>query len=85
MSSKYPAVWTKVATSLKVAALVTVLGSIVLAATPRMHTDAPSEGSVAASKVEAAPADSNRATSSDYFPAQFAAPSGPVAEQPPTF
>ena len=82
----------RIVTSLKVAALVTVLGSLVLAAEQRLATQT-SEISVAQTvatqTVPAIPASTadnvgQRATI-DYFPARFPAPSGPAAEQPPTF
>lgn len=69
-------------TSLKVAALVSVLAAVVLAAEHRLEV-APdptiARPTVASpdSRAEQAPA--------DYFPAHFSPPSGPVAEQPSTF
>lgn len=75
-------------TSLKVAALVVVLGSVVLAAEQRLATvDLPGQpiaaGTAPASR--AAPDGGAQPTATDYFPARFPAPSGTDAEQPPTF
>lgn len=80
-----PSASSKLVTSLKVAALVTVLGSVVLAAEQRFVSHAaPAPISV----TQTAPASSSAAPDGAapyYFPAQFPAPSGEVAEQPPTF
>jgi hypothetical protein len=77
----------RVVTSLKVAALVTVLGAVVLAAEQQLTTAIPPE--LAAASVSVTPrestSDRDATPVSDYFPAQFPAPSGPVADQPPTF
>lgn len=76
---------TKVVTSLKVAALVSVLGAVVLAAEHRLEA-APDQMVVRAS-VAAADSKADRGgeqARADYFPANLAAPSGPTAEQPPT-
>jgi hypothetical protein len=81
--------WNKIVTPLKVAALVTMLGSVVLLAEQRIATPVAAGQPVAA---ETAPAPQaairDRAAQpgpTDYFPAHFSAPSGPVADQPPTF
>jgi hypothetical protein len=78
---------TRVVTSLKVAALVVVLGSVVLAAEQRKATDTAPGNTVAAvvAPAQSAPGSVAQAAAAAYFPAQFAAPSGPVEEQPPTF
>jgi hypothetical protein len=77
---------TKVVTSLKVAALVSILGAVVLAAE---HELAVPPEQTAASAITA-PRDGSansgaQPAASDYFPAQFPAPSGAVADQPQTF
>jgi len=79
---------TKFATSLKVAAMVSILGAVVLAAEQQWVTAIPSQESAPSASVT--PRDGNAGSAaqqapSDYFPATFPAPSGPVAEQPPTF
>lgn len=87
MLTESPSVLTKLVTSLKVAALVTVLGSVVLAVEQRMATavtpEPTSTTAPSASPVSSADGAAVQAAS-DYFPAHFAAPSAPVAEQPPT-
>lgn len=77
----------KVVTSLKVAALVSILGAVVLAAEHRLDSRIyPEQIAAAATAVSGnAPAASGRQDSDDYFPAHFPAPSGSVADQPPTF
>jgi hypothetical protein len=77
----------RIVTSLKVAALVTVLGSLVLAAEQRLATPISPEQSVAtAPALPASTADSaGQQAAIDYFPARFPAPSSEAAELPPTF
>ena len=79
---------TKFVTSLKVAALASVLGAVVLAAEHRLASDvAPDqtpERPTATSLDSKADHDA-LAAAGDYFPAHFPAPSGPDSEQPPTF
>ena len=75
-----------IATSLKVAALVSVLGAVVLAAEHRLEV-AP-DPTIARPTVASPAANAERGTeqaAADYFPAHFPPPSGPVAEQPSTF
>ena len=83
-----------VVTSLKVAALVTVLGTVVLAAERHLAkqvspeavsaTDfAPSRGPSASTPKTAAP--QVKPEAEDYFPSQFDETKGKVEEQPPTF
>jgi hypothetical protein len=79
---------TKVVTSLKVAALVSILGAVVLAAEHQLPATTPPEQT--APSVRVTPLDGKTDSAAqqapgDYFPAHFPAPSGPVAEQPPTF
>jgi hypothetical protein len=79
---------TKVVTSLKVAALVTILGAVVLAAEQQLAPAIPAEQTVQSASVASQDGKTDSAaqqTRSDYFPANFPAPSGPVADQPPTF
>jgi hypothetical protein len=83
-----PSVSSRIVTSLKVAALVTVLGSLVLAAEERMATPISPEQSVpvaTAPAVPASPADRSEWAATEYFPARFPAPSGEAAALPPTF
>lgn len=79
---------TKFVTLLKVAALVVVLGSVVLAAE---HRKAPDFSPVQSAAVEAVPPTPPAAdvgaqqAATDYFPARLPAPSGPAAELAPPF
>ena len=85
-----------VATSLKVAALVTVLGTVVLAAERHMATRVAPEEIIATEVAPArlaspspaalpnAPAQAQPAQE-DYFPSHFDESKGEAAEQPPTF
>jgi hypothetical protein len=79
---------TKFVTSLKVAALASVLGAVVLAAEHRfdmqLAPDQTGAGVAAASADSKADRGAQQAPA-DYFPAHFPTPSGPVSEQPPTF
>lgn len=79
--------WTKFVTSLKVAALASVLGAVVLAAEHRLATEpAPDQTQTGLAAASPGPnADYRAQLAPDYFPAQFPAPSGPVSDQPPTF
>jgi hypothetical protein len=75
-----------VVTSLKVAALVSVLGAVVLAAEHRLEV-AP-DPTIARQTVASPDSTAERGAEqalADYFPAHFPPPSGPVAEQPSTF
>jgi hypothetical protein len=75
-----------VVTSLKVAALVSVLGAVVLAAEHRLEV-APN-ATIARQTVAFPDAKAERGAEQapvDYFPAHFPPPSGPVAEQPSSF
>ena len=86
MLSKSFSGMTGVVTSLKVAALVSVLGAVVLAAEHRLEV-AP-EPTIARPTVASPASKAERGTEqapADYFPAHFPPPSGPVAEQPSTF
>ena len=84
-----------VATSLKVAALITVLGTVVLAAERHMATQISPEEVVATDLAPAriaSPAPAAKAAApqvqpaqEDYFPSHFDETKGEVAEQPPTF
>ena len=89
MLNETPSASTKIVTALKVAALVTVLSTVVLAAEHRLVTAVPHEQIVAA---ESATAHSTAALdvtaqqpAIDYFPARFPAPTGEPAEPMPTF
>ena len=99
MLNESPSALKRLVTSLKVAALVTVLGTVVLAAERQLSTDVSPEeiiatdvapGQVAApapsgQSAQAARAASEQNAAEDYFPAQFPEPKGEPAQQPPTF
>ena len=86
MLSETPSASTKIVTALKVAALVTVLGTVVLAAEQRFVTAVPHEQTVAATATaHQAPASDGTAAATEYFPARFPAPTGEPAEPMPTF
>ena len=90
MLNENPSASTKIVTALKVAALVTVLGTVVLAAEQRLAA-VPHEQTIAAASVMAHPAAAPDVTAQqaaiDYFPARFPAPVGEdsPAEPMPTF
>lgn len=72
--------------SLKVAAVVAILGSVVLAA--EQHKGTEIRPAVAAPTAPASPQNPGsraRDAAADYFAAQVPAPSGRAAESPPTF
>jgi len=81
MLKETPSGSTKIITALKVAALATVLGSVVFATEHRWANIAPHEQTVAAQ----APAPDAQQAAIDYFPARFPAPTGQPAEPMPTF
>ncbi len=86
MLSKSFSGMTRVVMSLKVAALVSVLGAVVLAAEHRL--DVAPDAAIARPTIASPDSRGERATEqapADYFPAHFPPPSGPVAEQPSTF
>jgi hypothetical protein len=86
MVSKSFSQMARVVTSLKIAALVSVLGAVVLAAEHRLEVTP--DPTIARPTVTSPDSKAERGTeqaSADYFPAHFPPPSGPVAEQPPTF
>jgi hypothetical protein len=83
-----------VVTSLKVVALVTVLGTVVMAAERHLATRISPEEIIATDMAPArmsSPAGPSASAapvqqpSTDYFPSQFPAPKGEAAEQAPTF
>jgi len=76
----------RVVRSLKVAALVSLLGAVVLAAEHRLEV-APDQ-TIARPAVAVPDSKADRGGEqavAEYFPANFATPSGPVADQSPTF
>jgi hypothetical protein len=89
MLNENPSASTKIVTALKVAALVTVLSTVVLAAEHRLVTAVPHEQIVASESATAHPAGAPDVTAQqaaiDYFPARFPAPTGEPAEPMPTF
>jgi hypothetical protein len=100
MLNESPSALKRLVTSLKVAALVTVLGTVVLAAERQLSTTevspegvvatdlAPAQAAAPAastSTASATAAPSTPSTPDDYFPAQFPEPQGEPAPQPPTF
>jgi hypothetical protein len=80
MLNETPSASAKLITSLKVAALVTILGTVVLAAEQRW-APVPHEQTIAAQT----PASDAQQAAIDYFPARFPAPTGQPAEPMPTF
>jgi hypothetical protein len=89
MLSETPSASTKIVTALKVAALVTVLGTVVLAAEQRFAAAVSHEQTTFAETATAhhAPALDGTAqqAATEYFPARFPAPTGEPAEPMPTF
>ena len=87
MLNETPSGSTKIVTALKIAALVTVLGSVVFAAEHRLVSAVPHEqtiATVAAHQASAADGTAQQAAI-DYFPARFPAPTGEPSEPLPTF
>jgi hypothetical protein len=88
-----PSALNRVVTSLKVVALVTVLGTVVLAAERELATKISPEEMVAAdigparavSSAKPATAAPVQTAPADYFPSHFPAPTGEPAEPMPTF
>ena len=96
MLNESPSALKRVVMSLKVAALVTVLGTVVLAAERQLSTEVSPEGiigtevtsaqvAIPGQPAPAAPAASEQKAPADYFPSQFPEPKGESAQQPPTF
>jgi hypothetical protein len=87
MLNESPSASSKIVTALKVAALVTVLGTVVIAAEQRLATAVPHEQTIAAATAHqsSAPDGTAQQAATDYFPARFPAPTGEPSEQPPTF
>jgi len=88
MLTEHSSGFTKFVTSLKVAALASVLGAVVLAAEHRFAVEAPPDQAGALPAAAAVDSKADPATqqaAADYFPAQFPPPSGPVSEPPPSF
>jgi hypothetical protein len=94
MLNESPSVLKRIVMSLKVAALVTVLGTVVLAAERQLSTEVSPEGIIIGTEVapaqvavpaQSAPAASEQKAPADYFPSQFPEPKGESAQQPPTF
>jgi hypothetical protein len=89
MLNETPSATSRLITSLKVAAVVTVLGTVVLAAEQRWAGAVPHEQTIAAQAATArqtpAPDGAAQQAAIDYFPARFPAPTGQPAEPMPTF
>jgi hypothetical protein len=87
MLNETPSATSRLITSLKVAAVVTVLGTVVLAAEQRWAGAVPHEQTIAAAASHQAPATDSAAQQAamDYFPARFPAPTSEPAEPMPTF
>jgi len=89
MLNETPSASAKLITSLKVAALVTILGTVVMAAEQRWASAVPHEQTIAADTATArqtpAPDGTAQQAAIDYFPARFPAPTGQPAEPMPTF
>jgi hypothetical protein len=80
----------RVAASLKVVALATLLGTVVVAAERHLAFKVSPDEAVAAAAAPAYPGAPAAPASSDgsdlyYFPSQFPEPTGEPAAQPPTF
>jgi hypothetical protein len=84
MLNETPSSLSKIITSLKVAALVMVLGTVVIAAEQRIAA-VPAAKTVAAVTSQPASGSATQPVTSDYFPAQFPAPTGEISEPAPTF
>jgi hypothetical protein len=93
-----PSALRRIVTSLKVVALATVLGTVVLAAERHMATRVSPDEAISAEQAPSrlmsdgaaasaqSPMPANMAAPDAYFPSQFPEPSGPAdEEQPPTF
>jgi hypothetical protein len=95
MLRKSPSVMRHVVTSLKVVALATVLGTVVLAAERHLATQVSPEEIIATDMAPArlpgpaaskpAPAAPAQQASEPYFPSQFPEPTGEPAAEPSTF
>ena len=91
MLNESPSALNRFVTSLKVVALATVLGTVVLAAERQLATGVVPEAVVVAAPAYAppvsasAPAASTQQAPADYFPSHFPAPKGEPAEPMPTF
>jgi len=86
MLNETPSGSTKIVTALKIAALVTVLGSVVFAAEHRLVSAVPHEQTIATFAAPAPAADGTAQQAAiDYFPARFPAPTGEPSEPLPTF
>jgi hypothetical protein len=88
MLTESPSGLNRAVTSLKVAAVVAILGSVVLAAERHKGTEILPEPAAAAQTAPASqqnPGSGAQDAAAVYFPAHFPAPSGPAAELPPTF
>jgi hypothetical protein len=89
MLNEMPSGSTRIVTALKIAAVVTVLGSVVFAAEHQLASVVPHAQTIAApiATVHQAPAADGAAqqTATDYFPAQFPAPTAQASEPMPTF
>jgi hypothetical protein len=86
MLNETPSGSTKIITALKIAAVVTVLGSVVFATEHRLASAVPHEQTVAAITAQAYAADGTaQQAATDYFPARFPAPTGEPSEPAPTF
>ena len=79
---------TRLVTSLRVAALVAILGSVVLAAEQRNSTETlpgPTVADQTASASQSKPAGGAQQAAAGYLPAHFRTASGDGADLPPTF
>ena len=83
MLNETPSAFDRITTSLKVAALAIVLGTVVIAAEHRLVS--PAQAVAAATSQVVVQGDSAKPAPFDYFPAQFPAPQGEPAEPAPTF
>jgi hypothetical protein len=83
MLNETPCAWSRIITSLKVVALATVLGTVVIAAEQRLVS--PGQTVAASTSTAVAQTDRTQPAATDYFPAQFPAPKGESGDSAPTF
>jgi len=85
MHEESPSALRRVVTSLKVIAVATVLGTVVMAAERHLVARVSPEAGVATDVAPARTGAPAADAPSTYFPSQFAEPTGEPAEQPATF
>ena len=83
MLNETPCAWSRIIASLKVLALATVLGTVVIAAEQRLVS--PGQTLAASTSTAVTATDSTQPAAFDYFPAQFPTPKGESEEPASTF